>query len=89
VGKLAGNDLVPAYELALSGLVSDNIPVISLKKEQALQYLRKEEVTVGSAYKGWGLVQYEGHALGWVKLLTNRINNYYPKEWRILKSESN
>ena len=27
---------------------------------------------------------YEGQPLGWAKLLPNRINNYYPKELRIL-----
>ncbi len=43
-------------------------------KKQALQ-----------AKKGWALVAYKGRNLGWVKLLSNRLNNYYPKEWRILK----
>ncbi|WP_163545095.1 methyltransferase RsmF C-terminal domain-like protein [Klebsiella pneumoniae] len=23
--------------------------------------------------------------LGWAKLLSNRLNNYYPSEWRIRK----
>ncbi|NNU33163.1 hypothetical protein HK413_01390 [Mucilaginibacter sp. S1162] len=27
---------------------------------------------------------YRGEALGWAKLLPNRVNNYYPKELRIL-----
>jgi NOL1/NOP2/fmu family ribosome biogenesis protein len=36
--------------------------------------------------KGWSLMNYEGQALGWAKLLANRINNYYPKEIRIFSS---
>ena len=28
---------------------------------------------------------YKGYNLGWVKVLTNRINNYYPQSFRILK----
>jgi NOL1/NOP2/fmu family ribosome biogenesis protein len=58
---------------------------ISLKKEEALQYLRKEEVTISTPHRGWALVEYDGFRLGWVKVLGNRTNNYYPKEWRILK----
>jgi NOL1/NOP2/fmu family ribosome biogenesis protein len=30
------------------------------------------------------LIKHEGIALGWAKLLPNRVNNYYPNEWRIL-----
>ncbi|MFY7840347.1 MAG: methyltransferase RsmF C-terminal domain-like protein [Lacibacter sp.] len=35
-------------------------------------------------HKGWALATYNGFGLGWMKLLGNRMNNYYPKEWRIL-----
>jgi 16S rRNA C967 or C1407 C5-methylase (RsmB/RsmF family)/NOL1/NOP2/fmu family ribosome biogenesis protein len=85
-GKLAQGTLVPNHQLAVSTLLHPSIAVVSLKKQEALQYLRKEEVTIGDMHKGWSLVQYEGLNLGWVKLLGNRVNNYYPKEWRILKS---
>lgn len=34
---------------------------------------------------GWALIQYQSIPLGWIKILQNRINNYYPKEWRILR----
>jgi len=33
-------------------------------------------------------MNYEGQALGWAKLLPNRINNYYPKEIRIMTNPS-
>jgi NOL1/NOP2/fmu family ribosome biogenesis protein len=88
-GKLVRDELVPAHELAVSTVVNKNLLKISLNREQALQYLRKEEVTINSSHKGWALVAYHGHHLGWVKLLGNRVNNYYPREWRILKSENN
>lgn len=89
LGKLINGELVPAHELAVSAIVNKNLPSVSLKKEDALQYLRKEEVTLVSDKRGWALVQYNGHNLGWIKLLGNRSNNYYPKEWRILKSGNN
>lgn len=86
LGKITPKELIPDHALALSRIVSEEIVGISLKKEEALQYLKKEEVKVQNSGKGWSLVQYEGLNLGWVKLLQNRINNYYPKEWRILKA---
>lgn len=89
LGKLINGELVPAHELAVSAIVNKNLPSVSLKKEEALQYLRKEEVTLVTEKRGWALVQYNGHNLGWIKLLGNRTNNYYPKEWRILKSGNN
>lgn len=86
IGRLVKRELLPDHELALSEIANETILSISLKKEEALQYLRKEEVKFEAGDKGWALVKYEGVNLGWVKLLGNRINNYYPKEWRILKS---
>jgi NOL1/NOP2/fmu family ribosome biogenesis protein len=82
-------ELLPAHDLAVSGMLGEDLLTISLKKDEALQYLRKEEVTVQTDKKGWALVRYEGYNLGWLKVLQNRSNNYYPKEWRILKSANN
>jgi NOL1/NOP2/fmu family ribosome biogenesis protein len=89
VGKIAGNELIPDHALAVSTLANPEIVGISLKKEDVLQYLRKEEVQIATTNKGWALVRYEGFNIGWVKILPNRVNNYYPKEWRILKSANN
>jgi len=89
IGKIAGNDLIPDPELAMSLIGSAEIPSISLKKEIALQYLRREEVRVETELRGWVCAEYEGISLGWMKVLANRVNNYYPKEWRILKGSTN
>nr|WP_242696366.1 RNA methyltransferase [Longitalea luteola] len=85
VGKIAGNDLLPDHALALSTIISASIVAVTLKKEEAIQYLRREEVSVSTPHKGWTLVQYEHYNIGWMKVLANRINNYYPQGWRILK----
>ncbi len=87
MGKLAGDSLLPEHELALSTLISRDLPGVSLSKEEAVRYLRKEEILVDTGIRGWALAQYEGQNLGWMKVLANRINNYYPKEWRILKRD--
>ena len=87
MGQLAVKEFIPEHDLALSTLLPEGIPAIALTREQAIQYLRKEEIRLEGAHRGWALVQYEGQNLGWVKVLPNRVNNYYPKEWRILKRD--
>jgi NOL1/NOP2/fmu family ribosome biogenesis protein len=85
VGSLKGRDLIPDHELALSLLINEQTSCVNLDKEQALQYLKRKDFNLENAKKGWNLVQYCGINLGWVKVLHNRINNYYPVNWRILK----
>jgi NOL1/NOP2/sun family putative RNA methylase len=84
IGKVMGDQLVPDHALAMSDLLSPSIASVSLNKEDALQYLRKADVFIDVGQRGWALVQYCGINLGWIKHLGNRINNYYPKDWRIL-----
>jgi 16S rRNA C967 or C1407 C5-methylase (RsmB/RsmF family)/NOL1/NOP2/fmu family ribosome biogenesis protein len=84
LGTIAKNDLLPEHSLGLSTIISNNVFSVELTEEQALNYLRKSDVQIESSHKGWALAQYKGMNLGWMKLLGNRINNYYPKEYRIL-----
>ncbi|KIC89446.1 hypothetical protein HY58_16395 [Flavihumibacter sp. ZG627] len=85
MGKMVGKELIPDHSLALSTLANPSISSIELDRDLALQFLRKEEIRVGDVPKGWTITRYKNHPMGWIKVLTNRINNYYPKEWRILK----
>jgi 16S rRNA C967 or C1407 C5-methylase (RsmB/RsmF family)/NOL1/NOP2/fmu family ribosome biogenesis protein len=91
IGKTAGTELIPDHALAMSvGLLHENV-VVPLNLEQALQYLRKDllDLPGGNFSRGWMPAVYKGFRLGWLKMLGNRWNNYYPKEWRILKSPEN
>lgn len=85
VGEIIKNKLIPDHALALSNIISDKIQRIELDYDQAIQYLKKKELNLQSDKKGWNLVTYQGNPLGWINILSNRINNYYPKELRILK----
>lgn len=85
IGAIKGKDVIPSHELALSSLSREAFTAIALTEEQALQYLKRKDLLISDAPKGWNLVSYSGLPLGWVKVLPNRINNYYPSEWRILK----
>jgi NOL1/NOP2/fmu family ribosome biogenesis protein len=83
LGKIVHDELIPEHELALSNIINDGIQSFNLSKGQALNYLRREEIKIETNLKGWCIVKYENQNLGWVKILQNRINNYYPSEWRI------
>jgi 16S rRNA C967 or C1407 C5-methylase (RsmB/RsmF family)/NOL1/NOP2/fmu family ribosome biogenesis protein len=84
LGTIIRDQLVPDHELALSTIIAASMPTVNVDKETALQYLRKEEIKLDVAEKGWVLLAYQNLPIGWVKILPNRVNNYYPKEWRIL-----
>jgi len=89
LGKLAGKDLVPDHQLALSLIVNTAINKIEVTTEQAISYLRKDELKLQEYQEnGWALITFQNYALGWVKVLPNRINNYYPKDLRIIKEIS-
>jgi NOL1/NOP2/fmu family ribosome biogenesis protein len=85
LGEAIREKFIPHHMLAMSGSVLDTIPVVSLVPDDAIRYLQKKEVVFSGLSKGWHLVQYKGHNLGWINALQNRVNNYYPKEMRILK----
>ena len=85
LGQFKRSDFVPAPALALSSLAASSIPRVPLQREDALKYLKKENITLpGNDVEGWALVACQGLPLGWIKGLKNRINNYFPREWRIL-----
>ncbi|MGI8951830.1 MAG: methyltransferase RsmF C-terminal domain-like protein [Chitinophagaceae bacterium] len=85
IGSLKNADFIPEHELALSLLVNDDVKKIELNKEQAIEYLQKKDLQINFLTKGWALATYQNINLGWMKVLQNRMNNYYPVQWRILK----
>ncbi|HZI24261.1 MAG TPA: hypothetical protein VFD46_04255, partial [Chryseolinea sp.] len=76
--------LVPEHSFALSmALNRDFFKTISLTRDEALQYLRKDAMSLSFDQKGFALVSFENIPIGWVNVLESRINNLYPSEWRI------
>lgn len=84
IAGFKGKDIVPSHELALSTLLIDGFPVLDLDLGNALLYLKRKEFRINGTI-GWNLIRFSGLGIGWAKLLPNRVNNYYPAEWRILK----
>jgi NOL1/NOP2/sun family putative RNA methylase len=85
VGEVVREKLIPDHALAMSKMVSDMVETVDLDIENAITYLKKKELRLDGLSKGWKLARYQGQNLGWINVLANRVNNYYPKELRILK----
>ena len=85
LGKINHGDFIPSHAFALSDLRSGDLLSVNLGLQDALSYLRREPISLPGNLGGWVLIKYENIALGWVKALPNRVNNYYPVNWRILK----
>ncbi|MDM1047884.1 methyltransferase RsmF C-terminal domain-like protein [Sphingobacterium hotanense] len=86
VGKWLGKELVPNHDLAMSIHLDEAINSIDLTLDLAQDYLRKEAMPqelFEGVKKGWCIVKYKNLPIGWIKVLGNRVNNYYPKEVRI------
>lgn len=88
LGKKQKDDWIPSHEWAVSILPKNGFPTKELHLGQALDFLRKNELELTGLPIGWVLMRYENLPLGWIKNLGNRINNYYPKEWRIRLNQS-
>lgn len=83
VGKAGENNWIPDPELALSNILIDDFPSMELSKSDAIQFLSGESLETPVGEKGWRVVSYLSRRMGWLKLLETRMNNYYPKSWRI------
>jgi 16S rRNA C967 or C1407 C5-methylase (RsmB/RsmF family)/NOL1/NOP2/fmu family ribosome biogenesis protein len=78
------NDFLPAHDLALSSQsVNPPFPCEELNYEDAIAFLRKDNLKAKLKVRGWNIVSYRGANLGFVNNLGTRLNNYFPVEWRI------
>ena len=87
LGKLRRKEVTPTQELALSNLMRRDLTPIELNLEQALFYLRKNDLAGIDSENGWRLVSYQGVNLGWIKVIKGKGKNQYPINWRIRRSQ--
>ena len=85
LGTEKGRDIIPDQSLALSRQLNiDAYPQVELSYAEAINFLRKEAVTLPEGTpRGFVVVTYLGYPLGMEKNIGNRANNLYPTEWRI------
>lgn len=84
VAQVKGNDFLPAPSLALSScLRKEEFQIVDLDWKQAMGFLKRENLVLADAPKGWLLASFNNVPLGWIKNLGNRSNGYFPAEWHV------
>ena len=86
MGQLFKGKLKPEHPLALFiGRAEGVVPEVEVSLEDALDYLRRQDIAAAQFDEGVNVVMYEGLALGFIKRIGARCNNMYPKALRIQK----
>ena len=83
LGQMVRNELVPHESLALSLDATELYPLYNLSIDDAMHFLRGGTNLPIEGEKGWYRAAYNNQPLGFFKAIGNRVNNYYPKEWRV------
>jgi len=85
IGSSIRGEHIPDHELAMcQNLLNDEIQAIEIDYSTAISYLKRETFTLQDANTGWQLLKNHQLPIGFIKVLPNRINNYYPTDWKIL-----
>lgn len=83
-GEMVRNEFVPSPFLPFSlDYNRDFYPIADVNREEALRFFKGEWSAAVPSQNGWHVVRYKGSSLGFIKVIGARVNNYYPKEWRI------
>ena len=86
MGRIFKQKLKPEHPLALYiGLNRDVVPMVNVSLEDALDYLRRNDIAASQFEEGINVVGYKGTPIGFVKRIGARCNNMYPKDLRIVK----
>ncbi|MBN2166242.1 MAG: RNA methyltransferase [Marinilabiliaceae bacterium] len=83
IGKAVRKDFIPSHSAAMSTVIGDYYCKTELSLVEALKFLKGETNLNVDVLKDWMIVSYKNQPLGFVKGVGNRINNYYPKDYRI------
>jgi 16S rRNA C967 or C1407 C5-methylase (RsmB/RsmF family)/NOL1/NOP2/fmu family ribosome biogenesis protein len=85
IAEKGKKDWYPLHGLAMHCMMKKQaFPNILLNHQEAIEYLSRGNLpNTTQRPQGWSLVSFNNIPLGWVKVLPNRLNNYYPKNWRI------
>ncbi len=82
LGQVRGKHFVPDHAFAMSCLLPESCPFLSLTLTEAEAYLRGETLPAPDGLRGYLTVRLHGLALGWGKAADGRIQNHYPKGLR-------
>jgi 16S rRNA C967 or C1407 C5-methylase (RsmB/RsmF family)/NOL1/NOP2/fmu family ribosome biogenesis protein len=86
-GEIIREKFIPDHALAVNLRLGKSVNRVELDYDNAIRFLQRKELDPLEE-RGWLAACYKGFPLGWINALPNRVNNYYPKELRILKQEN-
>jgi len=78
------DDFLPSHELVMSSELEQNsLPSEEAEYQDAIAFLRRDNLSLRFNQKGWNILKYMGVNMGLINNIGSRLNNYYPIEWRI------
>ena len=84
VAELKHDKLIPQHALAISSALQQlAFSRWDVEYDQAIAFLKKENIFEEGKEKGFSLIRHDGLPLGFVNVLDRRANNLYPAAWRI------
>lgn len=84
LGSCLKNRFEPSYALAKALSGDQAKQSYNCTTQEAMQYLKGETLSCHDDYRGWTLVCYQNHPLGWGKAQNGRLKNHFPKGLRWL-----
>lgn len=90
LGEIKNGSFIPAHDLAMSVKLQASFwPMFHASWEEAITFLRLEDLKMPDMPSGRVLVCHRGVPLGFVNNLGRRSNNGYPQSWRIRMEMNN
>jgi len=88
LGELSKGRFTPSQALAM-GITKDQARYsVELSESDAFRYLKGESISPPEDFdlpgKPWVLICYQGHPLGWARLVQGRLKNHLPTSWVVL-----
>jgi 16S rRNA C967 or C1407 C5-methylase (RsmB/RsmF family)/NOL1/NOP2/fmu family ribosome biogenesis protein len=85
LGMPTRKEVVPDHALAMSVCMRpDAFERVELDQRGALRYLKGVwDERFKLSERKWYIASFRNQSLGFIKSMESRVNNYYPKEWRI------
>lgn len=84
--EIKNKDYLPTQ--AFANCIQHKIIPVNLSYNEAINYLMGATIAPDCP-QGFNTVTYKNARLGWIKKIGLRINNYYPKNWRIRHTNKN
>ncbi|MBR0393802.1 MAG: rRNA cytosine-C5-methylase, partial [Alistipes sp.] len=85
MGQIFKGKLKPEWALSqYVGFNQDAVPCREVSEADALNYLRKQDISASQFEEGLNLVLHDDRALGFVKRIGARCNNMYPNSLKII-----